>query len=67
MSVRLAQPESDYAAIAAVVNAFVPGSSTVESVRQGFEHMPPGRIARRAVATNEDGEVVGYGTAVHET
>jgi len=31
-----------------------------------FDHMPPGRIAQRKVATDENGEVIGYGYCVHE-
>jgi len=67
MSIRLARPESDYAGIAAVVNAFEPESITIPIVRQWFEHMPPGRIARRTVATVREEQVIGYGVAVHET
>jgi GNAT superfamily N-acetyltransferase len=67
MSIRPAQPESDYPGIAAVVNAFEPESVNIRIVRQWFEHMPPGRIAHRVVAANEDNEAVGYGVALHET
>ena len=67
MSIRPAQPESDLPGIVAVINAVeevAPVSSA--RVQQWFDHMPPGRTARRMVATDKDDQVIGYSEAVHE-
>ncbi len=66
MRIRAAR-ESDCSSVAAVVNTFETEPVTVAAVKQWFDHMPPGRIAHRMVATNERDEVIGYSVAVHET
>ncbi len=67
MNLRPARSASDCSRIAAVVNAFELEPITVATVKQWFEHKPPGRIAHRMVATNVSNEVIGYSVAVHET
>lgn len=67
MQIRLARPELDIPGIVEIVNAFEREPLDKNAVGMWFEHMPPGRIAHRLVATGEIGEVIGYGVATHET
>jgi GNAT superfamily N-acetyltransferase len=66
MPIRPAQPGPDFLRIVALINAVEPESVTLAQFRQWHAHMPPGRICRRMVATNERGEAIGYSVAVHE-
>ncbi|HMN59344.1 MAG TPA: GNAT family N-acetyltransferase [Anaerolinea sp.] len=66
MNIRLAQPETDIPAIAALINAYETEPVSPERIRQMIDHMPPGRITQRKVAVDKDDHVIGYGYCVHE-
>jgi GNAT superfamily N-acetyltransferase len=66
MPIRPAQPEPDFLRIVALINAIEPEPVTLAQFRQWHAHMPPGRICRRMVATNERDEAIGYSVAAHE-
>lgn len=67
MHIRPIQVPADLPAIVALHNAFEPDSTTPEQFQQWHEHMPPGRICRRMVATGGPGApVVGYSLVTHE-
>ena len=66
MTIRLADPQHDFEGILAVVNAFEETPVEHDVARRWFEYMPAGRIARRTVAVDDSGAVVGYGVIVHE-
>jgi ribosomal protein S18 acetylase RimI-like enzyme len=67
MHVRPARPESDIQGIAAIVNTFEREPLALDTVQGWFEHMPPGRIARRMVATDDHDSVIGYSVILHES
>ena len=66
MPIRPAQPESDFPQIVALINTVEPEPVTLAQFLQWHAHMPPGRICRRMVATNEHDEAIGYSAVVHE-
>src|SRR5512136_2623775 len=66
MPIRLAQPEPDFPRIVALINAVESEPITLSQLQQWHAYMPPGRICRRMVATNEQDEVIGYSVTNHE-
>lgn len=66
-NLRPARPESDIPRIVELINAVEHDPVTDTQVQQWFEHLTPGRITHRMVATNPQDVVTGYSVIVHET
>lgn len=66
VSIRLAQPETDFPAIVGIINQFERVPVTLAQFQQWHAYMPAGRICRRRVAVDAHGRVLGYGVAAHE-
>jgi GNAT superfamily N-acetyltransferase len=67
MPVRLIDPTTDFPAIVDLLNTYQSEPVSVNQFAGWYARMPPGRLIRRMVATNADGQVIGYSYADHQT
>lgn len=65
LTIRTANPDTDYARVVEIINTHEPENLTVERLKELDERDFDNQIRRRMVAVDEDGTIKAYGVAMH--
>lgn len=67
ITIRAADPQTDYERIAALLSTFERLPVTAETVHEWDRFVEKGALRRRMVAVTDEGQIIGYSTVAHDT